>query len=197
MEDLTGAGGGGGGEIENTSILTPTRRVYRRPRPTTGGGGGLGLAPLYFATAGEEEHLHPHSHTHNQEEEEEDVIQWLLGASPMSESDYTSFHRLSFRDKVRGYVCVVCVSVCMCLCLGRAGEGSIQCLEVDFINLGRRRKRPAKCETHTQIPSKDAYREVWRRGRRRRRSGVEGCDARGSGVFFSSCGARVCVCDCV
>ena len=108
MEDLTGAGGGGGGggAGETASILTPTRRVYRRPRPTTGVGGGL--APLYFATGGEE-HLHPHTHTHTHgEEEEEDVIQWLLGASPMSESDYTSFHRLSFRDKVR---------VCLCLCM--------------------------------------------------------------------------------
>ncbi len=107
------AAGGHGGAPGLTT--TPSRR---RPRPEPGEDEGLFIVPPHAS-----HHDHAPSgrrvrrrtrraegtglaEDHEEEdEEEEDIIQWLLGntrGSPLSaEIDYTTFHRLSFRDKVR------------------------------------------------------------------------------------------------
>ena len=74
--------GGGGGAVMASPATSPPRLVHRRPRAE--------------ARPGHQQQQH------REEEEDEDIIQWFFGSGVHpSESDYTSFHRLSFRDKVR------------------------------------------------------------------------------------------------
>ena len=109
-DDHGGASSSGGG------TTTPTRRLYRRPRPVSmqeasdpevlyGSSGGLGMAG-HRQRGGRRQREGRAGEDYDEDEEEEEVgdVEWLLGttrgAPVSSEIDYTSFHRLSFRDKV-------------------------------------------------------------------------------------------------
>lgn len=106
-----------GGASSSSDTTTPMRRLYRRPRPVStleasdgellygSASSGHGLAghrqrggrPQQEGQAGED---------YDEEEREEEIgdVEWLLGtargAPGSAEIDYTSFHRLGFRDKV-------------------------------------------------------------------------------------------------